>query len=95
MAPRFPSFPSAHGKIGNADGTPSPEWVTFIRDLEAYLRAPALESKTVAQLPSASASSGLRYLVTDSNTAVFTAVPGGGGGNVVPVYSDGATWRVG
>ncbi len=95
MAPRFPSFPSAYGKIGNADGTPSTEWVTFVRDLEAYLQAPALESKTVSQLPSASANTGVRYLVTNATATVFNSIVAGVGANIVPVHSDGTNWRIG
>jgi hypothetical protein len=31
-----PSFPSAQGKIVNPDGTPSREFLTFLRELEAW-----------------------------------------------------------
>lgn len=95
MAPRFPSFPSAQGKIGNADGTPSTEWVTFVRDLEAYLHAPALESRVVADLPAAASNKGVRYLVTDSNSTTFNATVATGGANIVPVFSNGTNWKIG
>ena len=32
-----PSFPAAQGKIANPDGTPTREYVTFLRDLEAWM----------------------------------------------------------
>jgi hypothetical protein len=35
----MPSFPSAQGKIVNADGTPSKEMMTLLRDLEECLRS--------------------------------------------------------
>lgn len=95
MAPRFPSFPSAYGKVENADGTPSPEWVTFLDDLRAYVRAPAMERKTVATLPVATTSFGLRYFVTDATATTFMSIVAGGGANGVPVFSDGGVWRIG
>lgn len=95
MAPRFPSFPSVSGKVANTDGTPSVEWVTFLRDLEAYLRSPVLGSKTVAQLPSATANAGVSYLVTDATAITFNSVVAGGGANIVRVFSNGTTWRIG
>lgn len=95
MAPRFPSFPSDYGKIRNADDTPSKEWVTFVRDLEAYLRAPSLESRTVAQLPPAAANTGVRYLVTNATVTTFASTVAGGGANIVPVVSNGTNWVIG
>jgi hypothetical protein len=38
---------------------------------------------------------GLRAIITDANTTTFNAVVGGGGANVVPVFSVGSQWRVG
>jgi hypothetical protein len=34
----MPSFPSAQGKVANADGTPTKEWMTFLRDLEEWMK---------------------------------------------------------
>lgn len=54
------------------------------------------QPSTVAQLPNpTTAGAGTRAFVTDSNTATFAAAIAGGGANQVPVYSDGAAWRVG
>lgn len=54
---------------------------------------------TVAQLPAAStALAGTRSAVSNSNatlTAGIGAVVAGGGSNVVPVFCDGANWRIG
>lgn len=53
-------------------------------------------SVTVATLPAAAtAGSGARHFVTDSNSTTFAAIVAGGGGNGVPVYSDGTNWRIG
>ena len=53
----------------------------------------------VAALPSAAtAGAGARATVTDSNatlTAGIGAVVAAGGANVVPVFCDGAAWRIG
>ena len=32
-----PSFPAAQGKIANPDGTPTREYVTFLRELGAWM----------------------------------------------------------
>ena len=51
---------------------------------------------TVATLPAAAtAGAGARHFVTDSNSTTFAAIVAGGGGNGVPVYSDGTNWRIG
>lgn len=55
-----------------------------------------LPSSTVAALPAAgTAGAGAHRLVTDANATTFASVVAGGGANVVPVYSDGAAWRIG
>lgn len=48
---------------------------------------------TVASLPAATA--GKRAFVTDANATTFASVVAGGGANGVPVYADGANWRIG
>jgi len=54
------------------------------------------EPTTFAQLPTAAtAGAGTRAFITDSSTATFAATVSGGGANKVPVYSDGANWKVG
>ena len=51
---------------------------------------------TYAQLPNATdAGAGTRAFITDGSTATFGATVTGGGANKVPVYSDGANWKVG
>jgi hypothetical protein len=35
----MPSFPAAQGRIANTDGTPTKEYVTFLRDLEEWMKA--------------------------------------------------------
>jgi hypothetical protein len=51
---------------------------------------------TVATLPSAATSGvGARAFVSDALTTVFASTVAGGGANKVPVYSDGANWKIG
>jgi hypothetical protein len=50
-------------------------------------------SYTVATLPAAAA--GTKAFVTDATVTTFASVVTGGGGNGVPVYSDGTNWRIG
>jgi hypothetical protein len=33
----MPSFPAAQGQIAYPDGRPTKEWLTFLRDLEAWM----------------------------------------------------------
>lgn len=53
-------------------------------------------SVTVATLPAAAAGlAGYRAFVTDANATTFASIVAGGGSNGVPVYCDGANWRIG
>lgn len=72
----------------------------------AYLRAgtsveaPQVRTSTltVATLPAVAANEGARCFVSDATLAAagnFGAVVVGGGANKVPVFSDGAAWRIG
>lgn len=55
-----------------------------------------LWSGTVANLPSATTlGAGARLIVTDATTTTFGGTVTGGGSNIVPVYSNGAAWRIG
>ena len=47
----------------------------------------------VSGLPAATL--GLRAMVTDANATTFASVVVGGGANIMPVYADGASWRIG
>ena len=49
---------------------------------------------TVAALPAAGIV-GRRAFVTNANSTVFNSVVAGGGANKVPVFDDGAAWRIG
>lgn len=68
-------------------------------NLSAPAGAIVFDARTVGTLPAAAAGNlGGRSVVTDSNaalTAGIGAVVAGGGANVVPVFSDGAAWRIG
>jgi hypothetical protein len=51
---------------------------------------------TVATLPAAAtAGSGSRAFVSDSTLTTFYSIVVGSGGNSVPVFSDGTSWRIG
>lgn len=65
-----------------------------------YTTVPGLVAQssesTVANLPSAATLGlGARRFVVDANATTFASVVAGGGANTVPVYSDGANWRIG
>lgn len=50
----------------------------------------------LANMPVAALYTGLRAYINDSAAApVFSAVAVGGGALIIPVYSDGVTWRNG
>lgn len=58
--------------------------------------AARLGQYTVGTLPSASSvGAGGKAFVSDASSAPFADVVAGGGANFVPVYSDGANWRIG
>lgn len=51
---------------------------------------------TVASLPSAAtATKGAHLFVSDATATTFNTTVAGGGGNNVPVFSDGTQWRIG
>ena len=53
-------------------------------------------SYTFATLPApATAGAGARAFITDCNATTFYTAAAGGGTNKVPVFSDGAAWRIG
>ena len=73
--------------------------VAFLATAFTSLRASsyvATNAMTVANLPSAAtAGAGARAFVTDANSTTFNAALVGGSTNAVPVFSDGAVWKVG
>ena len=73
--------------------------VSFLSDAFTSLTASSyikVTPVTVANLPSAvTAGMGARAFVTDANSTTFNAALVGGGSNEVPVFSDGADWRIG
>jgi hypothetical protein len=46
-------------------------------------------------LPTAVGKTGVRYMVTDANATTFNSIVAGSGANIVPVFSNGTTWRIG
>jgi hypothetical protein len=54
-----------------------------------------LAPSTVAGLPAAASNDGVHGFVTDALAPVWNAAVAGGGAVHIPVFSDGATWRVG
>lgn len=63
-------------------------------NLSDYLRSLFIPACIVSELPAASAA-GVRGFVTDANSTTFASAVAGGGSNGVPVYFDGAAWRIG
>lgn len=73
--------------------------VTALGDILTALQSLApttIGVSTVAGLPAAAtAGQGARRMVTDANSTTFNSVVAGGGANIVPVFSNGTTWRIG
>jgi hypothetical protein len=68
----------------------------IIGQMKALQIVPQLTNYTVATLPSAVTSGkGSRSFVTDALAPTFGATVVAGGAIAVPVYSDGANWKVG
>jgi hypothetical protein len=77
----------------------TPAWYTFISTVSrvgkvADLPVPPPTNPTVTK-PIEVATIGDRAFVTDSTTGTFADPPSGGGNIRVPVYFDGAVWRIG
>ena len=49
----------------------------------------------VGSLPSAVGIAGARFVVNNATVTTFASVVAAGGANIVPVFSDGTTWRIG
>jgi hypothetical protein len=49
----------------------------------------------VGDLPSPTNNATMRAFVSDATATTYHSVPIGGGGNFVPVFSDGTNWRIG
>lgn len=103
LAVTLPSITAlqAHAKVVNPDMTPSREFITYVRALEDALQKAIDELNrqttiiTFAELPDATTVPGARYIISDSDTAVFLHVVAGGGGTTTPVNSNGSAWRAG
>lgn len=64
-----------------------PDWYDKLKILEP-------SAKTVATLP-AVGNAGARDFVSDATATTFNSIVAGGGTNGVPVFDDGAHWRIG
>ncbi len=69
-------------------------WLTLDTNRSAFTRPVQMPTYAFASLPGSPAQ-GDRAICNNSNTAVFNAVAAGGGANIVPVFYNGTTWRVG
>jgi hypothetical protein len=74
--------------------TGPPAWLTAQDWYDYFLEQNVGTGLKVAGLPPAG-SIGRRRFVIDATVTTFASVVAGGGGNVVPVYDDGITWRIG
>lgn len=98
----FPRVPSEQAPITQPSLLPAKEFVTFLTGLRdwattitAGLGESGATSFTVATLPTAVGKTGVRYMVSDANATTFNSIVAGGGANIVPVFSNGTTWRIG
>ena len=62
-------------------------------NISDQLRASFIPACLVSELPAATA--GVRGFATDATSTTFASAVAGGGSNGVPVYFDGAAWRIG
>lgn len=91
------NLPMAHVQAGMV--FPEPSQAQFQQTLWAYVQTliEAQTALTAAELP-AGTFAGQQGIVTDSSVAGagnFGAAVVGGGANVVPVYWDSSSWRIG
>lgn len=61
-------------------------------DISGFVRVAPV---SVANLPNPVGNAGALAFVSDATNNNFHQVVAGGGANFVPVYSDGANWRIG
>ena len=85
MAKSFPAT-APIGRVVGVNVRATPDFFRFITGDDVPV--------IVARLP-AGAPVGSRRFVTDATATTFASVVTGGGSNAVPVYSDGADWRIG
>ncbi len=92
---QLPVFSTANGDARKMSLT---TLVSFLSTAFTRLTASSYLKVTpvrVANLPSAAtAGAGARACVSDATATTFYSVVAGGGANVVPVFSDGSSWRV-
>lgn len=72
--------------------------VAFLKDFVGVIREFEHNdiARTVAALPTAAAKwAGVRLFVTDANATTFGTTVAAGGSNKVPVWCDGAAWKIG
>lgn len=98
----FPRIPNEQAPITQPSLLPAKEFVTFLTGLRdwattitAGLGESGATSYTVGTLPTAVGKTGVRYMVTDANSTTFNSIVAAGGANIVPVFSNGTTWRIG
>jgi hypothetical protein len=77
------------------DGTPAKDYYNWAKTITDAVKGLTETAVTFAELPSATANPGARRFVSDATATTFGTVVVGGGANNVPVYSDGANWRIG
>ena len=79
----------------------TPSITTAVSNLSTHLQYPSAKAVydlvnglyTVATLPTGVA--GMRSMVSDATVSTFYSIVAGGGAITVPVFSDGANWRIG
>ena len=83
-------------RLVRADGRPDIDGQELILNVEEIGRRLLVEnSYTVTNLPPATDYPYGRTFVTDATVTTFASTVAGGGGNKVPVWSNGTNWIIG
>lgn len=88
-----PNVVYANGQVVSNGATTASTTVGYVVTTPPTISGGAF---TFATLPSAvTVGAGSRAYITDANSTTFLAAAAGGGANKVPVFSDGAIWKIG
>jgi len=88
-----PNVVYANGQVVSGGATTTSTTVGYVVTTPPMVQGGVF---TFSTLPAAAtAGAGARSFITDCNSTTFGASAAGGGANKVPVYSDGAAWKIG
>jgi hypothetical protein len=89
------SIPATVAKVVNAGNWGNASASILSNLAVAKVGYGSIDVSSVASLPTAASSAYSRRFVSDATATTYNSVVAGGGANKVPVYSDGANWRIG